>query len=250
MCCRAKMREGRTRRDWCPRLGERFLSFEQIRKTLHCVQRWGGELVISGFASHRVLRLWTQLLLFRAEYFRYEKGTTKFFCVQILHVDVDNNVILCCCYQSESWCWRTSVVTNSEQCVEVYSVVLISGWYKWNLNSTTKSCTRLTRHWNWTEAWSFSSPPAVHHKQAGRSPTSTKVTTTNCDTIRSGTPILWPKLDTACSQFQVFKSNQWQLRSSLRQPMGVEACCTWGCSNKNKSSVILRLTYDVNLKNL
>jgi hypothetical protein len=32
--------------------------------------------------------------------------------------------------------------------------------------------------------------------------------------------------------------------------LGVEASCTWGCSNKNKSSVILRLTYDVNLKNL
>jgi hypothetical protein len=24
---------------------------------------------------------------------------------------------------------------------------------------------------------------------------------------------------------QVIKSNQWQLRISLRQPMGVEACC-------------------------
>jgi hypothetical protein len=24
---------------------------------------------------------------------------------------------------------------------------------------------------------------------------------------------------------QVLKTNQWQLRSSLRQPMGVEACC-------------------------
>jgi hypothetical protein len=25
---------------------------------------------------------------------------------------------------------------------------------------------------------------------------------------------------------QAFKNNQWQLRSSLGQPMGVEACCT------------------------
>jgi hypothetical protein len=32
--------------------------------------------------------------------------------------------------------------------------------------------------------------------------------------------------------------------------MGVEASCTRGCSIKNKSSIILRLTYDVNLKNM
>jgi hypothetical protein len=49
---------------------------------------------------------------------------------------------------------------------------------------------------------------------------------------------------------QGFKSNQWQLRSTLRQPMGGGAFCTWGCSIKHKSSVICRLFYDINLKNL
>jgi hypothetical protein len=48
---------------------------------------------------------------------------------------------------------------------------------------------------------------------------------------------------------QVIKSNQWQLRSSLRQPMGVEACCTWGCLNKNKASVSFRSTYTLNFNN-
>jgi hypothetical protein len=48
---------------------------------------------------------------------------------------------------------------------------------------------------------------------------------------------------------QAFKSNQWQLRSSLRQPMGVEACCTWGCSNKNKASVSFRSTYTLDFNN-
>jgi hypothetical protein len=48
---------------------------------------------------------------------------------------------------------------------------------------------------------------------------------------------------------QVIKSNQWQLRSSLRQPMGVEPCCTWGCSNKNKASVSFRLTYTLDFNN-
>jgi hypothetical protein len=48
---------------------------------------------------------------------------------------------------------------------------------------------------------------------------------------------------------QAFKSNQWQLRSSLGQPMGVEACCTWGCSNKNKASVSFRSTYTLDFNN-
>jgi hypothetical protein len=48
---------------------------------------------------------------------------------------------------------------------------------------------------------------------------------------------------------QTFKSNQWQLRSSLRQPMGVEACCAWGCSNKNKASVSFRSTYTLDFNN-
>jgi hypothetical protein len=43
---------------------------------------------------------------------------------------------------------------------------------------------------------------------------------------------------------QVFKSNQWQLRSSLRQP-----CCTWGCSNKNKASISFRSTYTLDFNN-
>jgi hypothetical protein len=48
---------------------------------------------------------------------------------------------------------------------------------------------------------------------------------------------------------QAFKSNQWQLKSSLRQPMGVEACCTWRCSNKNKASVSFRSTYTLDFNN-
>jgi hypothetical protein len=42
---------------------------------------------------------------------------------------------------------------------------------------------------------------------------------------------------------QGFKGNQWQLRSTLRQPMGGGACCTWGCSIKHKSSVYYRCVY-------
>jgi hypothetical protein len=49
---------------------------------------------------------------------------------------------------------------------------------------------------------------------------------------------------------QGFKSNRWQLRSTLRQPMGGGALCTWGCSIKDRSSVIYKLSYDINLKNL
>jgi hypothetical protein len=48
---------------------------------------------------------------------------------------------------------------------------------------------------------------------------------------------------------QVIKSNQWQLKSSLSQPMGVEACCSWGCSNKNKASVSFRSTYTLDFNN-
>jgi hypothetical protein len=31
--------------------------------------------------------------------------------------------------------------------------------------------------------------------------------------------------------------------------MGVEACCTWGCSNKNKTSVSFRSTYTLDFNN-
>jgi hypothetical protein len=48
---------------------------------------------------------------------------------------------------------------------------------------------------------------------------------------------------------QVFKSKQWQLENSLKQPMEVEACCTWGCSNKNKASISFRSTYTLDFNN-
>jgi hypothetical protein len=51
-----------------------------------------------------------------------------------------------------------------------------------------------------------------------------KVTTLKRNTFHFATPKVGHNMFAISTQ--VFKSNQWQLRSSLRQPMGVEAFCT------------------------